>query len=63
MDGSEKLNTCAFRSTTEIAKIIQRCSCRGGNYEVKGYFCNRKQIFDVKPEICQTCVEYQKLSQ
>jgi hypothetical protein len=55
MSGEEKLHNCKFRSETELVKVIRRCSCRGGNYEKKGYFCNKKQIFEVTPDICQNC--------
>lgn len=58
MDGQEKYNTCIFRSHEEITKIIKRCSCQGGNYEKRGYFCNKKQLFDVDQNDCAECGEY-----
>ena len=54
-----KFDTCKHRSEQEISKTIQRCSCQGGNYEVKGYFCYKKNILKVEPEICIHCNEYE----
>jgi len=48
-------DSCKHRSPEPISKIIQRCSCQGGNYEVKGFFCNKRNIFKLEPSICQTC--------
>jgi hypothetical protein len=55
MSGEEKLQNCKFRSEKELIKVVKRCSCRGGNYEKRGYYCNRRQLFEVNPNICQTC--------
>lgn len=55
MNGNEKLQNCIFRSETELIKIIKRCACKGGNQEKKGFFCNKRQIFDITPDICQNC--------
>lgn len=63
MEANEKFNTCTWRSRTEISRIIQRCSCQGGNYEIKSHFCNKRQIFDVTPEICANCELYQKINE
>jgi hypothetical protein len=55
MNGQEKLQNCIFRSEQELVKVIQRCSCRGGNYEKRGYFCNKRQLFEVTENICKDC--------
>jgi hypothetical protein len=59
MNAEEKYKTCIFKSPEEVSKIIQRCSCQGGNYEIKGFFCNKKQLMNVAPSDCQDCDEYQ----
>lgn len=59
MDESQKFDTCTHRSLNEVTHIIKRCSCRGGNYEMKGFFCNKKQIFDITKQFCESCEEYQ----
>jgi len=59
MNSEEKHKTCIFRSADVVSKTIKRCSCQGGNYEVQGYFCNKKQLMDVKPSDCESCTEYQ----
>lgn len=56
---SSKFDTCKHRSTEEISRTIQRCSCQGGNYEVKGFFCHKKNILKLEPEICINCDEYE----
>jgi hypothetical protein len=52
-------DSCKHRSPDQIGKIIQRCSCQGGNYEVKGFFCNKRNIFKLEPSICQSCEVYE----
>lgn len=54
-----KFNTCKFKSTEEIERLVKRCSCQGGDYTVKGYFCETRQIFQVSPEICKDCPIYE----
>ncbi len=54
-----KFDTCKFRSAVETTQIIKRCSCQGGDYELKGYFCEERQIFQVTNEICTSCPVYQ----
>jgi len=56
---SVNFHTCIFRSAGEHERLIKRCSCRGGDYTIKGYWCEKRQIFDVKQEICETCTEYE----
>ena len=56
---SVNFHTCKFRSIQEHERLIKRCSCRGGDYTVKGFLCEKRQIFDVKPEICSICAEYE----
>jgi hypothetical protein len=55
---ASKFETCGFRSGGKVEQLIKRCSCQGGNYTVKGYFCEKRQIFDVKNGICESCTEY-----
>lgn len=54
-----KFQTCKFRSTGEVERLIKRCSCKGGNYTIKGYYCEARQIFKVSEEICQECPIYE----
>ena len=54
-----KFNTCRFRSEQEIERVIHRCSCQGGNYNEKGFFCEKRDIFKVAPETCVECTEYE----
>lgn len=58
-DGQEKLNTCLFRSAEELVQVIHRCSCQGGNYETKDFYCNKKQLLGVTAETCKDCELYQ----
>lgn len=59
MDENKKFDTCLYRSLNEVTHVIKRCSCQGGNYEKKGFFCNKKQVFDINKEFCEYCEEYQ----
>jgi hypothetical protein len=54
-----KFYNCKFRSETPITKIIKRCSCRGGNYSLTGYYCNKLEIFELSEEFCQNCETYE----
>jgi hypothetical protein len=54
-----KFETCKHRSAEEISKMIKRCSCQGGPYEMKGYFCYRKNILKLDPEMCINCDLYE----
>lgn len=58
---NESLNfhTCQFRSETEQERVIKRCSCQGGDFTIKGYWCEKRQLFEITPEICAICPEYQ----
>jgi hypothetical protein len=54
-----KFGTCKHRSEEEVSQTIKRCSCQGGSYEVKGYYCNKKNIIKLEPDICIHCEEYE----
>jgi hypothetical protein len=54
-----KFNTCKYRSAELEKKLIQRCSCKGGNYTIEGYRCEARQIFQVTLEICNNCPVYE----
>jgi hypothetical protein len=56
---STKFHTCKFRSLEEIEKTIKRCSCQGGDFTTKGYWCEQREIFQVTEEICKDCPVYQ----
>jgi hypothetical protein len=56
---SINFHTCKFRSEEEQDRLIKRCSCQGGDYNLRGYWCEQRQIFQVNQEICATCSEYQ----
>lgn len=56
---SVNFHTCRFRSDQEHERIIKRCSCQGGDYTMKGYWCDKRQIFQVTEQICANCPEYQ----
>lgn len=56
---SINFHTCRFRSENEHERLVKRCSCQGGDYTVRGYWCEKREIFDVKEEICGICPEYQ----
>jgi hypothetical protein len=56
---SINFHTCKFRSEEEQERLIKRCSCQGGDYNLRGYWCEQRQIFQVTQEICATCSEYQ----
>ena len=53
-----KFQTCKFRSAEEVEKLIKRCSCQGGNYTIKAYYCEARQIFKISEEICKDCPIY-----
>ena len=55
---SINFHTCKFRSEEEQDRLIKRCSCQGGDYNLRGYWCEQRQIFQVTPEICSDCPEY-----
>lgn len=54
-----KFQTCKYRSDEELEQLIKRCSCQGGDYTIKGYVCNARQIFQVTEEICEGCPIYE----
>jgi hypothetical protein len=54
-----KFHTCKFRSETPVTRIIKRCSCRGGDYKLTGYYCNKLEIFELSEEFCQNCETYE----
>lgn len=56
---SEKFHTCKFRSDNEIEKTIKRCSCQGGDYNAKGFWCEKREIFQVTEQICVNCPVYE----
>jgi hypothetical protein len=57
-DGRYKFINCIHRSTDLVSKIINRCKCSGGDYTDRGFYCNKKNIFKVTPEICEYCTEF-----
>jgi len=48
-------NKCKFRSSEMEERLIKRCSCQGGDYTIKGYVCEARQIFQVTEDICEGC--------
>lgn len=50
-----KFDTCIFRSKDLQERVIKRCSCKGGDMHLQGYYCSAKDLFQVTPEICKTC--------
>jgi hypothetical protein len=56
---SSNFNTCKFRSETPITKTIKRCSCRGGNYELSAFYCNKLEIFELSEDNCKNCDSYE----
>jgi hypothetical protein len=56
---SVKFNTCKFRSESEVEKTIKRCSCQGGDLHLKGYWCEKKRLFQITENICSQCEEYE----
>jgi hypothetical protein len=58
-DNAYKFYGCKYRSLEEEEVTIKRCSCQGGDYNVKGYACYKRDIFQVTTEICSECMEYE----
>lgn len=58
-DEDQKFQNCKHRSFNEVSRVIKRCSCQGGDYELKSFFCNKRQIFDINKEFCMGCGEYE----
>jgi hypothetical protein len=56
---SYKFYNCRHRSEEEREVIIKRCSCQGGNYTDKGWFCNKRNIFKINTTTCAECQEYE----
>jgi hypothetical protein len=56
---SIKFNTCKFRSENPITQTVKRCSCRGGDYQITAYFCNKRQLFQITEDICKNCEFYE----
>lgn len=54
-----KFQTCKFRTAEEIDRLIKRCSCQGGDYTIKGYYCEARQLFQVTEDICKDCPIYE----
>lgn len=54
-----KFHSCKFRSETPITRVIKRCSCRGGDYKLIGYHCNKLEIFELSEDFCQCCEHYE----
>lgn len=54
-----QFDTCRHRSIEPIKRVIQRCSCKGGNYEKQEFFCVKRQIFGIDHNFCQICHEYE----
>jgi hypothetical protein len=54
-----KFDTCKHRSIDPIKKLIKRCSCKGGDYEQEGFFCLKRQVFNINHQFCSTCEEYE----
>jgi hypothetical protein len=59
MSEANKFDTCEHRSPEKVSKLIKRCSCQGGSYVVEGYFCHKKNILKLEPEMCIDCDEYE----
>ena len=55
MTGEEKFNTCEHRSTFP-KKVFVGCPCKKQTRDI--YSCQKKNLAEVKPEICQDCTEY-----
>ena len=56
---SVKFHTCKFRSQETQSRVIKRCPCQGGDYNLEGYWCDKRQIFQVTENICAQCMEYE----
>lgn len=54
-----KFDTCKHRSPGPVKKLVKRCSCQGGNYEKEGFFCTKRQIFNLNHSFCSSCEEYE----
>jgi len=54
-----KFDSCRHRSAEPISKVVRRCSCQGGDYEDKGFFCNRRSIFKIDRNFCEYCELYE----
>jgi anaerobic ribonucleoside-triphosphate reductase len=59
IEPKNKFTECKFRSIEQEARVIKRCSCQGGNYVDHGYFCNKRQIFKLTPETCESCESFE----
>ena len=44
---SVNFHTCKFRSEEEQERLVKRCSCQGGDYTSRGYWCEQREIFQV----------------
>lgn len=58
-NNSTKFDDCKHRSKEEITKVIKRCSCQGGDFETKGFFCFKRNIFKVEKGFCDSCNEFE----
>ena len=58
-ENSLNFQTCKFKSNEEVEQHIKRCACQGGDYTIKGYVCEARQIFQVTEEICKDCPVYE----
>lgn len=56
---SINFHTCKYRSEEEEDRLIKRCPCQGGDYNLRGYWCEARQIFQVTEDICKDCPVYE----
>lgn len=56
---SIKFHSCKFRSESEITRTIRRCPCQGGDYNANGFWCEKREIFQVNAYVCKECTEYE----
>lgn len=57
MTGEEKLNSCKHRPDTQV-EMYDGCPCRKIKKLV--HKCDRRNILDIKSDICQDCPLYEQ---
>jgi hypothetical protein len=55
---NSKMNTCVHRSAVLRERVIKRCTCKGGDYTIRSYSCEKRQIIELSDSICERCPLY-----
>lgn len=55
----DRFNTCKHRSDTERTKTLPPCCSGKPPQKLTGYVCDKRGIWTLKPEVCNSCPVYE----